>query len=455
MHPDRRVVSILALLALIAIPAAVLRVLCLGRACEEERTRAAQVPFCSLPASVRDRIAAGYRDGRSPDVLAVTEPTVVLTAGSSSQVARDNTVWPALGDGPDLVPIVFYGHGVATQGSITAGIEDISPTAAEIIGFDIPHPEVRAGRPVEGVASGDPPRLFVYVILEGASPEDLATARFVRERSRDGAGTFDGAVASLPLDPAAIMATIGTGGLPVEHGITGSLVRDDDGRVGHAWNAPPVGPVGPGTVIATLADDLDEDTRQRSLIGLLGRKPQDRGLIGGEWYIDVDEDYVEYSGGGHNATLVAESFPLALRTGFGRDEVPDLFAVVLSGTVEPGTKQYLGKALADIERAANDASGGSAAFVLTSLPVGGTSDPDTPVSPGFVPLVKDQIGTRLDADVVEASVAGGFFLDQDALAQEEISRQEVIAALRSTEIGGEPVFADAFPGFAVALARFC
>ena len=43
---------------------------------------------------------------------------------------------------------------------------------------------------------------------------------------------------SLPLDPAATLTTIGTGGLPSPHGITGTLVRDDDGAVARAWSAP-------------------------------------------------------------------------------------------------------------------------------------------------------------------------------------------------------------------------
>ena len=89
---------------------------------------------------------------------------------------------------------------------------------------------------------------------------------------REGAGTIEAVTGSVPLDPAATLTTIGTGGLPSSHGITGSLVRDDDGTVRRAWSAS-----GAGSVIATFADDLDAASGQRAAVGAvadLARRPR-------------------------------------------------------------------------------------------------------------------------------------------------------------------------------------
>jgi sialate O-acetylesterase len=55
-------------------------------------------------------------------------------------------------------------------------------------------------------------------------PQELAL-RLERPMLDDGAGTLEGETGSLPIDPAATLTTVGTGGLPSQHGITGSFVR--------------------------------------------------------------------------------------------------------------------------------------------------------------------------------------------------------------------------------------
>jgi hypothetical protein len=58
--------------------------------------------------------------------------------------------------------------------------------------------------------------------------------------------------------------------------------------------------------------------------------------------------------------------------------------------------------------------------------------------------------------VVQAAVPGGLFLDQQVLADEDISPQTVVTVLLGLHApGGGPLLADAFPGFAVSFARYC
>ena len=77
---------------------------------------------------------------------------------------------------------------------------------------------------------------------------------------------------SLPLDPTAVESTIGTGGLPSQHGITGTWVRNTQGRLTRAF-----GPGAPPPVIASLGDDLDAATAGRAKIGLIRTTPGRRG----------------------------------------------------------------------------------------------------------------------------------------------------------------------------------
>ncbi len=74
MSSGRRLAVLLVALAVVAAPAVVLRALCVGESCDEANASTARVPFCPLPADVRDLIVAGFRDGRSPDVSAATDP---------------------------------------------------------------------------------------------------------------------------------------------------------------------------------------------------------------------------------------------------------------------------------------------------------------------------------------------------------------------------------------------
>ena len=94
------------------------------------------------------------------------------------------------------------------------------------------------------MADGTRPRLILLIAWKGAGADELRDRPrawpYLASLMRDGAGTLDGRTGSLPLDPAATETTIGTGGLPSQHGITGSYVRNTGGQVvpAYAPNAP-------------------------------------------------------------------------------------------------------------------------------------------------------------------------------------------------------------------------
>ena len=314
------------MLAAIGIPAGVLRAACAGNSCVNAGGEA-RVPFCPLPQDLKADIAAGYREGRSPDVLAVTRTDSVY--GGTDDPG--SPPWPSqAGASTSAVPIVFAGTGVAKGATLPDGtqLDQIAPTLSDVIGFERPFPNVRAGVAVSGVADGEPPRMILEVALKGIGGADLRGNEgawpYLRSLVRTGAGTLDGDTGSLPLDPAATLTTIGTGGLPSQHGITGTLVRNDEGRLVRAW-----GPGAPLSIITTLPDDLDEARTQRSLIGIVATDPADRGLIGGTWYPRHDRDAMALATGEDAVT----SAGAMLAMGFGRDEVPDILAVVLDGSI--------------------------------------------------------------------------------------------------------------------------
>jgi hypothetical protein len=57
--------------------------------------------------------------------------------------------------------------------------------------------------------------------------------------------------------------------------------------------------------------------------------------------------------------------------------------------------------------------------------------------------------------VVEEAVPGGLFLDHRVAASENISGSRVVGVLRALGPPGQRLFADAFPGTAIAFGRYC
>jgi hypothetical protein len=354
--------------------------------------------------------------------------------------------WPSTaGTDEGRVPLAFAGAGVRADASVPAGVtlDRVAPTVAAAIGLDRPFPNVRSGTPIDGVVEPSRPRLVLLVAWKGVGSADLEAAPnawpFLASLVDDGAGTLDAEAGSLPLDPAAVLTTVGTGGLPSQHGITGSFVRNDAGEV-----VPAFGDGAPVQVIATLADDLDEESDGRALVGLVATDASDRGIVGGGWYPDEDPVDVIIGGG----AAVPPAVGVHLSTGYGSDEVPDVIGVVMDGSV-----RSLDARTKRIATAAQRATGGSALVVVAGT--GATERARATVPDDeLIAAVEDAVPGAGRA--VAAAVPGGLFLDQDVLARAEVTGEVAVDVLLGlTNPDGGEMMADAFQGFAVSFARYC
>jgi hypothetical protein len=436
----RRFLVMLVVLGAIGIPAAVLTATCAGRSCDASGDETVRVPFCPLPAALKDGIANGFREGRSPDVLGVPAGTPVYTDVDGVRMS-----WPATGASTDpRVPMVFAGVGVTQGASVPGGttLDRIAPTVSEILGFERDHPEVRSGTSIAGVADGERPRLFLLIAWKGVGSSEIQARSgdwpFLSSLLDDGAGTLEGAAGSLPLDPAATLTTIGTGGLPSQHGITGSFVRNGEGRVVQAY-----APDAPVQIIATLADDLDH-ADPSTLVGLVATDERDRGIVGGHWY--PGEDPVD-SVIGDSATAPL-SVQVHLTTGYGADDVPDVLGIVMDGRIR-SMDRWTREIVTEAERATS----GRTLVVVTGTGSEGVDRLAVP-DKGLVDEVEQVVPG--DAPAVAATVPGGLFLDQAVLREEQVTGQVAVdALLAATAPDGERMLADAFQGFAVSFARYC
>ncbi len=418
MNTGRRLTVLLVALALIGIPAAVLRIGCVGKSCRSDATAvAAPAPFCSLPAELRTLITAGTYDGRSPDVIGV---------GGSTPVVTDGVQWPSEGisDQPGSVDLNFLGRGIRSgRAPVGVSLDQVAPTLEPLLGVDRPHPEVRAGTAIpKVVASGAHTPLVVLVVEKGQS------ATGVRAPFPDlpqGVHTSEGRAetGSVPNDPIAVESTIGTGGLPSQHGITGALIRNANGNVVRAF-----GPGSPQPVIATLGDDLDRSTGGATKIGLVETAVGDAGLTGDSWYGTgpVRDRTVP---AGANPAVAVGGF---LSKGWGADATPDLLAVALDGS-QNADATGVSSILDAVFRAVPDATA-----VVTGTGLEQTGKTAT-------------VPTPAGSDSV---VGGGVFLDRSDGAT--TSAEDVVASLKADKApDGSPLFADAFASYAVRFGRYC
>lgn len=438
---DRRMLVLLLVLVVFGLPAFTLRVLCVGHACDEPVQASAQVPFCRLPDGIRGPLAAGFREGRSPDILGVTSE---VSVGGASAFGRQEAQpqWPSVRPISRRVPLVLAGAGVPV-GDLPdgTGSDDIAPTIASMMEIERAHPEVRSGELVHIPAEAPgPPPLVVEVVWKGIGSDELERAGDdwpqLRSLFEGGLSTLGAEVPSLPLDPAAVLATIGTGGLPSQHGITGTVLRNDAGDLVEAW-----GPEAPVSVIAALGDDLDELTSQRARVGLVADARSDRGLIGKDWYVDTDRDEFALA----PPTRTGRSVERFLDEGFGDDETPDLLGVSLSGSV-PSMDRATGDIIDIVESMVP-----GALFVVTAT---GSPAVETDLAGQDI---RHEVGASLgNDDVIAATAPGGLFLDQEVVAEDEISDDEITEALSQVaDDQGRKVFADVFPAIAVSFGRYC
>jgi hypothetical protein len=445
--PRGRVATFLVLAILLGAPAAVLRFMCVGDSCATSAEAATGTPFCSLPEPLRASVTSAVRDGRSGELIAVTEEADIA-GGSAFPNLSGSPLWPSL-ETTGRVPIVLAGPGVeaGTELSPTSGLDDVAPSIARLLDFPRRHDEVRSGE--AAIDSLDPAptpiRLVLLIAWKGIGSSELLrqegawpTLQATMDR---GASTVKGVPHSLSADPAGPLTTLGTGGTPAQHGITGTLLRNDQGELVKAW-----GPKSPINVIATLAEDLDEDLNQEPLVGLVATDAVDRGLVGGDWYVDHDRDQMSMLPGKSGPRAVAQQVRDLLKlTPMGRDDTPDLLGVALNGSVG-----RMDAALSLILNATSETVGDDVLVALAGT--GGNSSDQASLAAG---KLARQLERRVPGEerVIEAVAPGEIFVDQEALARSGISDDVVLKKLLEVENGR--MFADIFPTVAVTFGRFC
>lgn len=436
---------------IVGIPAIALRLLCFGGSCETPAQASSSTPFCSLPVGIRQTITESTRDGRSGDLLVVTEG-VEVAGGSAFEGTPLRPRWPSL-EGASNVPVVLSGAGIASGTTPPAGVglDDVAPTISDALGFDRPHPSVRSGEAIPGATtSGFPPRLVVLVAWKGVGSDDLTSAPDdwprLRALMNEGTGTLQGETNALSADPAAALTTLGTGGNPSQHGITGTLLRNETGELVTAW-----GRRSPGHVIATLAEHLDHELDEKPVIALVGTREEDRGLIGGDWYgFDKESsDLVSMLPASSTPRDLALEARQVLRSApFARDDVPDLLAVSQEGPVAE-----LDRELGRIVDAVREAAGGDVLVAVAGTGSGGGRAGGRSALRLMTQIEEAVPGPRR---MIEAVGPGEIFLDQDALATAGMSDEVVLDALfQMRGRSGQPLFADAFPSVTVTFGRFC
>lgn len=196
-------------------------------------------------------------------------------------------------------------------------------------------------------------------------------------------------------------------------------------------------PGAPTPVIASLAEDLDEATGQRSLIGLVADATADRGLIGGHWYPGADRDTVIIG-----SNRPADEVLRLVRSGYGSDEIPDLIGVTLAGPVHELTS-----ITADIVDAVGDRA---------VVAVAGTGRAEREATRGAVVAADLTAAVGAPRNLIEDLAAGGVFLDAGVASMTGTTTTQVADAMaeQTTPQGGRR-FADAAPGFSVVLAGYC
>jgi hypothetical protein len=169
---------------------------------------------------------------------------------------------------------------------------------------------------------------------------------------------------------------------------------------------------------------------------LVAPDPTDRGLVGGTWYLDHDRDDLVI--GWHDPVRAVDRL---LRSGYGVDGTTDILGVVLAGSdADAQTRAIVGA----VRNAVPDAT-----FVVTAS--GRTSRAD-----GTGAAVGRMVDTTIGSPVVAAVVPGGLFLDQVVMAANDITSDDVVRAMDAmTAPAGTPLFADAYPGFAISFSRYC
>jgi hypothetical protein len=256
--------------AFLVLGAAIVGLLAVAQAARESgrSSRAVRDPVaagCQLGPQILERIARGYKPGRSEDVTMV--PATPNYVGSFD-ITSHSGPWGYL----QRVPLVAYGpRHVPSTGSVdhAATLADVYPTVEAWTGTEL---EARAGRQLDSAIRPTklPPKLLVFVMWDGVGRNVLERwpdrwpnlARLEQE----GTSYVEATVGSSPSITPATHATLGTGSFPNEHGLTAIQYRGPEGeiKVAFARREPQ------DLDLTTFADQFDQALDNEPKVGLMG-----------------------------------------------------------------------------------------------------------------------------------------------------------------------------------------
>jgi hypothetical protein len=134
--------------------------------------------------------------------------------------------------------------------------------------------------------------------------------------------------------------------------------------------------------------------------------------------------------------------------GYGADPTPDLIGVTLSGAV-PSMDGITRSIVRTVQRTVPQT-----VFVITSTGSTRHGAGAVDANADLVPAVESAI--PVPRSVVASPASEGVYLDPATATAAGISTQSVVDAMKTqTSAVGSPLFADAFPSFAVQFGRYC
>jgi predicted AlkP superfamily pyrophosphatase or phosphodiesterase len=193
----------------------------------------------SVGAPVMLNLLRGHVPGRSGEIMLVPKPNNFMisewdlrTLGSTTPELKTTHPgpWAYLSE----VPIVVRGPGVAEGAEVDRPVDitSIAPTYARLLGMDdFSSPSA----PLDEVDGTKQLKAIVTVVIDGGGwnvlrryPDAWPNIR----RLMDEGVTYTGAtIGSAPSTTGALHATFGTGFYPMQHGIPGNVLRDDNGDI--------------------------------------------------------------------------------------------------------------------------------------------------------------------------------------------------------------------------------
>ena len=245
---------------------------------ETEPDAEAAVPACEISPDILQRVWRGYVPKRSGEVLAIER--LPHQWGS-----RHSTPYAYTQD----VPLLLYGPGFVRPGEYDADatVADLSPTFAELLGFD--EFPARDGRVLEEAlvpeAERDVPRLIFTLVWDGGGwnglerwPDAWPNLKNLIDKS---ASFTNATVGSSPSITPSIHASIGTGDFPRSHGLSDVRMRVNGKMVDATEGDSPR-----YLRVQTLADLYDQANDNLPKIGVFARDGWHLGMIGHGAYSD-------------------------------------------------------------------------------------------------------------------------------------------------------------------------